>query len=268
MRLWVAAAVAVGLLSAGVVAAAAAPAKWPSTMHAATYLHPGQRLVSVNGKYRASVEGTGRLVVRSASGRAVWTGPATGAKAYLYLSKTGQLAVKVAGRIRWETRTAGSGAHDILALHNNGVLDIRSGGAVVWSTVLRNGCPAAPGKAFVVDISSQAARMCRSGQQLRATRVTTGASALGDGTPTGTWHVQARVRDTTLYPAAGGAYPVKYWMPYDGAYGIHDSPWQTFAYGSSLYRTKGSHGCVHMPGAMMAWLYSWAPVGTRVTIHT
>jgi hypothetical protein len=24
---------------------------------------------------------------------------------------------------------------------------------------------------------------------------------------------------------------------------------------------------VHVPGAMMAWLFGWAPVGTRVVIH-
>ena len=49
---------------------------------------------------------------------------------------------------------------------------------------------------------------------------------------------------------------------------MHDSPWQNFAYGSALYKTRGSHGCTHVPGAMMAWFYSWARVGTRVMIHT
>jgi hypothetical protein len=58
--------------------------------------------------------------------------------------------------------------------------------------------------------------------------------------------------NTVLRPAAGGAYPVRYWVPYDGAYGIHDSSWQRFPYSCPLYRTQGSHGCVHLPGATMA----------------
>lgn len=74
-------------------------------------------------------------------------------------------------------------------------------------------------------------------------------------------------RDTTLYPAAGGAYPVHYWMPYSGPYGLHDSPWQTFPYGSSKYRAHGSHGCVHVPAAAMRFLFHWAPVGTTVLVR-
>lgn len=99
------------------------------------------------------------------------------------------------------------------------------------------------------------------------TRITSGATALGDGTPTGTWRLQAKQRDTYLYPAAGGKYYVHYWMPYDGAYGMHDSSWQKFAYGSSEYRTQGSHGCVHLPRAAIAFMFGWAPIGTTVTIH-
>jgi lipoprotein-anchoring transpeptidase ErfK/SrfK len=108
--------------------------------------------------------------------------------------------------------------------------------------------------------------MCQRAAQVLTTRVTSGATALGDATPTGTWRIYAKERNVTLHPAAGGAYPVRYWMPYSGAYGFHDAPWQKFAYGSSLYRTQGSHGCVHLPGATMAWFYKWAPVGTKVTI--
>ena len=55
--------------------------------------------------------------------------------------------------------------------------------------------------------------MCEGHSQVLVTPVTTGASNLGDGTPTGTWRVYAKVSPTTLYPAGGGAYPVKYWMP-------------------------------------------------------
>jgi lipoprotein-anchoring transpeptidase ErfK/SrfK len=152
-------------------------------------------------------------------------------------------------------------------MRNNGSLALTADRLLVWSSRVRTACPAGAGKSVVVDLSDQRARMCRSGQQKRTTLVTTGASALGYGTPTGSWRVYARVRDTTLYPAAGGAYPVDYWMPYSGPYGLHDSPWQHFPYGSPLYTTRGSHGCVHVPARMMAWLFDWAAVGTRVTVR-
>jgi lipoprotein-anchoring transpeptidase ErfK/SrfK len=56
-------------------------------------------------------------------------------------------------------------------------------------------------------------------------------------------------------------------MPFDGPYGFHDAPWQTFPFGSPDYATQGSHGCVHLPENEAAWVYNWAPVGTTVTIR-
>jgi hypothetical protein len=264
---------AAGLLAAAVLAtagpaAATTTTTWPSTLHAKHWLVRGQRLVSANGYYHAAVEADGRLVVRTYTGTQVWASPKTGANAYVYLASTGNFAVRVAGVSKWTSRTTGSGEWDVLTMRDDGVLALSAGGALVWGSTVMNECPSTGGKTFVVDISEQRGRMCNWGQQIRATWVTTGASAYGDGTPTGTWHVQARIRDTTLYPASGGAYPVHYWMPYNGAYGVHDSPWQHFAYGSSLYKTHGSHGCVHVPETMMAWLFGWAPVGTTVTIRS
>jgi hypothetical protein len=209
---------------------------------------------------------SGHLRIVRGDGTQVWQTRGSGAGAHLSVSHRGQVMIKNAHRVVWRSGTAGSGRHDVLALHNDGTLALTSGTARVWTSRVGNGCRRVAGKAFRVDLGRQFARMCADHQQVRTTHVTTGAAAIGYGTPTGTWHVQARVRDTTLYPAAGGSYPVKYWMPYDGVYGIHDSSWQHFRYGSPKYRTQGSHGCIHVPGRTMAWLFGWAPVGTTVTI--
>jgi hypothetical protein len=262
------------LLIAGAVVAGATWAAQPAVaqpgpahrLAAGEHLGVGHSLVSASGHYRATLLHDGRLrIVRRAGGQ-VWQSHGIGAGAHLTIGGRGQLMIKNRRRLIWQAGTAGSGRHDVLNLRNDGTLTLRSGAALVWSSRIGNACRHVSGKAFRVDISQQFARMCAHYQQVRTSPVTTGAVALGDGTPTGTWHVQARVRNTTLYPAAGGAYPVKYWMPYDGAYGIHDSSWQHFPYGSAKYRTHGSHGCVHVPGATMAWLFRWAPVGTTVTI--
>ena len=118
----------------------------------------------------------------------------------------------------------------------------------------------------IVSIGKQHAWMCAGSRQVYDSNVTTGASAAGNGTPTGTWYVQAKQTDRWLTVLDGSSYHVAYWMPYDGVYGFHDSSWQTFAYGSQQYRTDGSHGCVHFPATAMRWVYHWAAVGTEVTI--
>jgi hypothetical protein len=261
--------VVIGALATAVLwpalAAGAAPAP-AHRLHAGERLTTGHALVSADGRYRATVRPDGHLLITRRGGRAVWQSHGTGAGAHLTVSRRGQVLIRNEHRVIWRTATAGSGRHNVLTLSNDGALTLRSGRATVWSSRIGNDCRQVSGKAVRVDISQQFARMCADHQQVRTTPVTTGAVSLGDGTPTGTWHVQARIRNTTLYPAAGGAYPVKYWMPYNGAYGMHDSSWQHFRYGSAKYRTEGSHGCVHVPGKTMAWLFNWAAVGTTVTI--
>lgn len=123
-----------------------------------------------------------------------------------------------------------------------------------------------------VNIASQTLWACKGKVLFVETAVTTGAWELKnvrDATPTGTWRIYAKVRNTVLAGHdANGSWRdhVKYWMPFFEGYGFHDASWQTFPYGSSLYKTKGSHGCVHVPLTVMAELFNWAPIGTPVTI--
>lgn len=121
---------------------------------------------------------------------------------------------------------------------------------------------------IIVSIAQQHAWMCAGARQIADSAATTGATALGEATPTGTWHIEAKQTNTTLTVLTGEPYPVAYWLPYDGnLYGFHDSSWQTFPYGSPRYRTDGSPGCVHLPLAVMRWLFGWAKVGATVTIR-
>lgn len=270
MRGGIAAATVVGLLAGllvGIAPAAASPAV-AAALGAGGRMRAGDSLHSANGRYAAVLRRAGRLVVRNLhTGHQLWATPSAGRQAVLVFTEQGQLVLRSrSGVAVWRSRTRGSHAR-WLSVRDNGALVLKVDRLTVWTSRVGSRCRAARRKAIVVDISDQRARMCKAGQQVRTTPVTTGASALGYGTPTGTWHVYARVRDTTLYPASGGAYFVHYWMPYSGPYGLHDSPWQHFAYGSPRYKTHGSHGCVHVPGHAMAWLFGWAPVGTRVTIH-
>lgn len=117
----------------------------------------------------------------------------------------------------------------------------------------------------LVSISRQRAWMCSGTRTVHATAVTTGDVESGDGTPTGTWEIEAKEPDRWL---TGPDYSdfVHFWMPFHDDFGFHDASWQTMPFGDVGYRSQGSHGCVHLPAASMAWLYNWADVGATVTI--
>ncbi|GGF27522.1 L,D-transpeptidase [Williamsia phyllosphaerae] len=117
-----------------------------------------------------------------------------------------------------------------------------------------------------VSISEQRMWMCQGTRTISASPITTGIDNPTDRTPTGTWNVVARETDRFLV-GPGYRVHVNYFLPFFDDYGFHDSPWQTFPYGSQGYRTGGSRGCVHVPGPEMAALYRWAAVGTTVTVR-
>ena len=120
----------------------------------------------------------------------------------------------------------------------------------------------------LVSISSQHAWMCEGHRQVYSTPVTTGATFDGRNTPLGSWRVQGKERDRDLV-GPGYRDHVKYWVPFNGDYGLHDAAWQKMPFGSPGYHQQGSHGCVHLPTPAMAWVYAWAKVGeTVVTIES
>jgi|GEM_PF-1828094 len=119
---------------------------------------------------------------------------------------------------------------------------------------------------ILVNITQQHLWACQGPEQVYDSAVTTGAYAIGDITPTGTWHIYAKETDTHLIGPTWNDF-VNYWMPFYSDYGFHDAAWQTFPFGGPEYPTQGSHGCVHLPLAAMAWLYNWSRIGTTVTIN-
>ena len=129
-------------------------------------------------------------------------------------------------------------------------------------------------KHIYVSIGAQHLWACTGDTLLIDSAVTTGASAITNvryTTPLGTSHITGKTRNTVLAGKdANGPWndPVQYWMPFDGGIGFHDSSWQTFPYGSPLYTTQGSHGCVHVPVAVIATIFDWAPVNTLVTVRS
>lgn len=120
----------------------------------------------------------------------------------------------------------------------------------------------------LVSITDQHAWLCAGTRTAYSTAVTTGMNTADTRTPTGRYQIQGRNRDTVLTQLNGDQYDVKYWIPFDApTYGFHDASWQHFPYGSSKYRTNGSHGCVHLPLRAMTFLYNWVRIGASVDIR-
>ena len=119
----------------------------------------------------------------------------------------------------------------------------------------------------IVSIARQHLWACAGDRTVLTTPVTTGRRH-GNGTPRGSFQVQARAANTTLRPADGNAVHVDYWLPFkEGIWGFHDAPWQTMPFGSQGYRTQGSLGCVHVPSRAMRQLFTWIDTGATVRIR-
>lgn len=131
-------------------------------------------------------------------------------------------------------------------------------------------------KLAVVSISQRHLWACHNQQAVYNTPVITGMENFeADKTPVGTFHIYAKLTNTTLRGSdSTGSWndPVYYWMPYFdnqyGTYGFHDATWRKDSEFGHVdpHSSNASHGCVELPLGASKWLYNWAEVGTTVTV--
>ena len=143
-----------------------------------------------------------------------------------------------------------------------------------------SGAPQERGQVILVSLSQQWLWAYQDGRLVFANPITSGRPELA--TPSGAYHVQAKVADSTFFSPWGP------WSPYyyspehvnyallfrAGGYFLHDAPWRAaFGPGSNTPHTDpggghetGSHGCVNMTTAAAGWLYHWASIGATVLI--
>lgn len=117
-----------------------------------------------------------------------------------------------------------------------------------------------------VSISAQTMWMYKDGECIVSTPVVTGNVAAGHSTPSGgVWAIDARMPNYTL---TGQDYnsEVSFWLPFNGDVGIHDASWRS-EFGGSIYKTRGSHGCVNTPYSAMKTIYENAKIGYPVVVY-
>lgn len=116
------------------------------------------------------------------------------------------------------------------------------------------------GKTYVeVDLSYQHAWYYKDGKCIWDSPFVSGCTKQGTGTITGTYSLAYKERNATLrgQNVDGSDYEseVAYWMPFCNGYGLHDAPWRS-SFGGSIYINGGSHGCINLPPANAASLFS------------
>lgn len=92
-------------------------------------------------------------------------------------------------------------------------------------------------------------------------------------TPEGLYELAYKQRDRILLGAPDEqgipSYesPVDYWMPFNGAIGMHDADNWRSRYGGTIYKYGGSHGCINMPGKKAGILYKNIEKGCPVVCY-
>ena len=125
------------------------------------------------------------------------------------------------------------------------------------------------GKTYVeVSINRQHVWVYKKGKLALETDCVTGVPNKERMTHPGVHHIFAKQRDRYLGTMEVQGYHthVDYFMPFNGGEGLHDAPWRG-AFGGSIYRSGGSHGCVNLPPAMAASIYDLVEVGTPVVVY-
>jgi lipoprotein-anchoring transpeptidase ErfK/SrfK len=118
-------------------------------------------------------------------------------------------------------------------------------------------------KTIVISISHQMLWAYKGDQVVISSSVSTGRA--GFDTPVGSFAVLTKLPSQTMEGVIGGEY-----------YNVPDVPWVLYftntghalhgTYWHNNFGTPMSHGCVNLPLDVAAWLYDWAPLGTRVLI--
>jgi lipoprotein-anchoring transpeptidase ErfK/SrfK len=118
-------------------------------------------------------------------------------------------------------------------------------------------------KSIVVSLGQQMLWAYKGQEVVLSSPVSTGRA--GFDTPPGSYAIIAKLPVQTMEGTIRGEY---YYVPdvpnvmyfTNGGHALHGTYWH------ANFGTPMSHGCVNLPLDVAAWLYQWAPMGTRVLV--
>jgi hypothetical protein len=107
----------------------------PDSLGAGQVLTSGQSLQSANGRYTATLEADGNLVVEGPTGTPIWSSGTGGNPGdQVLLQSDGTLVVESDSQATlWQSPSPGSAAGQIV-MENNGSLALIAGATTVWAT--------------------------------------------------------------------------------------------------------------------------------------
>jgi lipoprotein-anchoring transpeptidase ErfK/SrfK len=117
----------------------------------------------------------------------------------------------------------------------------------------------ASGRGIVIDLSAQTLTALENGVPVRTFVVSTGKA--GTPTPVGNFSIYNRYATQHMVGPGYSLPGVPYVQYFTGSYAIHGAYWH-MSFGIPV-----SHGCVNMTVPDAGWLWSWAGIGTPVTVR-
>lgn len=116
-----------------------------------------------------------------------------------------------------------------------------------------------------IDLENQHVTYYENGVAIIETDCVSGDVDGGRSTPKGTYAVTGKVNGKYLTGPTWHVW-VDYWMPFNGAIGLHDASWRS-KFGGTIYKTSGSHGCVNIPKDVAQTIFKRLEVGTMVVVR-
>lgn len=123
------------------------------------------------------------------------------------------------------------------------------------------------GNSYVeINLTAQHLFVYVDGQKVVETDFVSGDLKNNWGSPTGIWGLTYKTKKAVLR-GDNYATPVDFWMPFAGNVGMHDATWRK-AFGGSIYKRDGSHGCINLPWSKAKQIYEYVQQGFPVLVYT
>lgn len=116
-----------------------------------------------------------------------------------------------------------------------------------------------------INLTAQHLYFYKNGKLKLESDFVSGNQSKGWSTPAGVYSLTYKQKNAVLN-GENYSTPVSYWMPFNGNIGLHDATWRN-AFGGTIYKSHGSHGCINLPPAFAKKLFENIYTGIPVLCY-